>query len=668
MSSRVDPFHLVAAAEPVPSDERITHSPGWQAWVRNTAALTLILLSAALVYRHFWNDASALWYSTAHDRNGHYRRCQKVAFAIRQGNLGDLVKEIHAATVWPPGHPLVTGPVLAVLGIDYRLAVLSSLLAWAATCWFAFALARRLVPRYKDLAGGVALLLTLASPAHRAFAVDIMIESLGAALTLGTLYFYVAARQEGSRWHCRCFALLWLALFLTKYNYWVLLSAGLLLSALWEFRAVLACAVRAHWAPRAAPPWLLAQLRQPLTYMLIPAFALALQVQFVGPVDLTLGGKHIMISTINFPAHLCWILLMLRILPWWWRSGRHVVARLPPLPREAIRWQGYPLAVWFLWPSRLGMFLWSVTYTQHGRAGDYSPWTGSFHYYWGALTQEYHANLVSLVLVLALVALAFLAWRRRQTGSGAVLTFLAVAALLTNYHSANRSRFLHSWMAVGWVAAGVGAALLFERLGLLWLRVKSAFSTPAPVGGAGPAWRRRLGVALPCGALAALACLQGAALVGPGQAEEGGPSRTLPSVLPIADLLRPHLAQAHHPVLASNSDFERVFDWRTGEEQGPKPRLPVVPRDALSCESREGLEAWLQQNSCDEILLIDCSGAFQYLCSAPFDLAAMRTLLASSGTFVLTHDWDFPVAGHIRAQVWRRTEPRRLPDSLGPLY
>ena len=35
--------------------------------------------------------------------------------------------------------------------------------------------------------------------------------------------------------------------------------------------------------------------------------------------------------------------------------------------------------------------------------------------------------------------------------------FLAVAALLTNYHLANRSRFLHSWVAVAWVLAGVGA-------------------------------------------------------------------------------------------------------------------------------------------------------------------------------------------------------------------
>src|SRR5262245_46580192 len=227
--------------------QRLT-PPGW---ARNLLVLSLILLSAALLYVRFRHDAPALWYSVVHDRNGHCSRSEHVAFALRQGSLPNLIKEVHAATVWPPLHPLLTGLVLAVGGIDYRVAVLSSLAAWAATCWFAFALARRLVPRLQDLAGGVALLLTLASPAHRAYGTDIMLESLGAALTLATLYFYVTARQEGLVWRGRCCALLFLALYLTKYNYWMLLAAGLLLSALWEYRARLSPALLAglRWRP-----------------------------------------------------------------------------------------------------------------------------------------------------------------------------------------------------------------------------------------------------------------------------------------------------------------------------------------------------------------------------------------------------------------------------------
>ena len=65
--------------------------------------------------------------------------------------------------------------------------------------------------------------------------------------------------------------------------------------------------------------------------------------------------------------------------------------------RNSQQWLGYPLAIWFLWPQRLGVFLWYVTYSQHGRSAAYSPWTGSFGYYWQCLAHDYHANLTSLV-------------------------------------------------------------------------------------------------------------------------------------------------------------------------------------------------------------------------------------------------------------------------------
>src|SRR5262249_2010681 len=160
------------------------------------------------------------------------------------------------------------------------------------------------------------------------YGTDIMLESLGAALTLATLYFYVTARQEDSVWRSRSCALLFLGLYLTKYNYWMLLAAGLLLSALWEYRALLGPALLA--ASRFRPlSFLAAQLHHPLTYLLLPAFGLAVWVRGVRPVSVVLAGKPLQIRTFDIPAQLCYTLLLLRVMPWWWRSGRHAIARLP---------------------------------------------------------------------------------------------------------------------------------------------------------------------------------------------------------------------------------------------------------------------------------------------------------------------------------------------------
>ena len=137
---------------------------GEMPWALRLAVVIVILGSAAALYAQFLPVARFLWYSAEHDRSGHYARSFNVAVALRHASIGGLIREIHEATVWPPLHPLVTGAVLALTGLDYRFAVLSSLGCWAVTCWFVFALATRLVPRYRWFAGCVALLLRACQP------------------------------------------------------------------------------------------------------------------------------------------------------------------------------------------------------------------------------------------------------------------------------------------------------------------------------------------------------------------------------------------------------------------------------------------------------------------------------------------------------------------------
>ncbi len=602
--------------------------PPRRPWLLSAAVAALILLSAALLYWQFLPTASALWYTCGHDRNGHYLRGQRMAFAMRHGDVGGVIAEVHSATIWPPLHPLLTGPFLAVGGIDYRVAVLPNVAAWAVACWFVFVLAGRLVPTRKELAGCVALVLALASPAYRAFATDIMLESFGAALTLGALYFYVSARQDGSVWRGRCFALFGLALFLTKYNYWTLLVGGLLLGTLCEFHGYFRAALRGRLDPARWLRWLETQLRHPLTYPLLAAVGLTLYIQFTGPLTVGWAGRTLTIGHIDTPVEVAYVLLLLRLWPWWRRDGGAVLDRLPPLAQQLVRWHGYPLTVWFLWPRRLGVFLWYVTATGHGRAAGRTPWLGSLPYYWECLTQDYHANLASVVIVLALVALAVAFRRRWTTGALSVFVFLAVAALLTNYHPANRSRFLHSWLAVAWVGAGAGAALTAERL-----RTASRLAGPA----------------LTAATVAVLAAVQGGALIGPGHTEEGGPRPGSLSLLPLADEMRADLERAHRPAVACNEPFDQLLDWRLGESHGAGTRLPVPPAELLTAPGADRLDDWLRQHSCDLLVVMDQPGSPLV---PGFDAALLRARLAASGDFVLAREWPAPDKDGVSAQLW----------------
>jgi hypothetical protein len=302
-----------------------------------------------------------------------------------------------------------------------------------------------------------------------------------------------------------------------------------------------------------------------------------------------------------------------------------------------VHWHVYPVCLWFLWPRRLGLFIWYVTCTQIGRAAPSDPWTGNLAYYWQCLTHDYHTSLASLVVVVALVALAVLLRRRREPASLAVVIFVAVAALLTNYHSANRSRFLHSWWAVTWVVAGVGAAGCLE-----WL-VDHSLSRLA----------RRMVPAAVCAALVGVACLQGAALVAPGHSEEGGVKPAQPNLLSLTDSVLPELADARHPAVISDPPFHLLLDWRRGERQRHRKGFLTPPRALLTAPAPGQLDVWLEQSSCDVVLLIDAPCSPDAMPAPAVATGQVRNLLASSGKFVLASQRHFPALGNVTVEVWR---------------
>ena len=278
----------------------------------------------------------------------------------------------------PPLHPLIVGIVLAVGGLDYRWAVLPSLAGWVGTALFGFLAARRAAGSDGTWAGLVAALFILGSPAHRAFATDIMLESLGACLTLLVLYLYLVVRQEPSVAAGRWFALALTALFFGKYNYWLLT---------WVPLAVVALVSHGRgWWPRLEETarniswrhWAAAQFRYPLNYPLAILLVLLAAILLGDWRSVEIAGHRISLERPHNLIHLVYVVLFLQLWPWWRRGGRAWVGRLAPVPRQVVYWHVWPVLLWFLWPQRLGYFLWYLGPRGEGAfpRHDLGGWTG----------------------------------------------------------------------------------------------------------------------------------------------------------------------------------------------------------------------------------------------------------------------------------------------------
>src|SRR5688500_11028038 len=115
-----------------------------------------------------------------------------MALDLREGKLLQLLHHFDVGSrMWGPLHPTLMAPVLALGGIDYRLGVIPSLTGWIGAALFGFLAARRAAPNGGNVAGFIAALFILASPAHGAYATDTMLESLGGCLTLAVIYCYL---------------------------------------------------------------------------------------------------------------------------------------------------------------------------------------------------------------------------------------------------------------------------------------------------------------------------------------------------------------------------------------------------------------------------------------------------------------------------------------------
>src|SRR5262249_18036689 len=201
-----------------------TRAPNLQATDRSVSRSALVLAAALVVAalrgQAFLLDPRSGWTQLVHDRNGHYEFAQHLALSIRTVNPIETVRVLLLSKVWPPLHGICAAALLVVTGPDYRVAILPSLIAWVVLVVAAFHLTRELAPpTARTAAGLLAAAFVVSSPAYGHYSVDVMLESLGAALTAACVWMYVRARANPTPARWRALAIALLLLFLAKYNY-----------------------------------------------------------------------------------------------------------------------------------------------------------------------------------------------------------------------------------------------------------------------------------------------------------------------------------------------------------------------------------------------------------------------------------------------------------------
>lgn len=550
------------------------------------AVLVVAGLAALAAYSQYVSHERQLWTRATHDRNAHYEAGLSMALHLRQGDVREFFNDLDRARVWGPVHGLTVAGLEFMGGPDERLAVLPSLGGWMATAALACLLVRRIAGAAGGLGALVPAVLILGSPAHHAFATDVMLESMGAALSLLVLYCYLRAVQDGGRWGIPLLGLSLTVLFLYKYNYWLLTVLAIIGQELtagfagysWQCRNIVATA---PWRRRLA-----SEVRRPATLLIIVLLAVWVTIHVTGGTDIAIFGQHM---SVRPPGHnlitAVYVLLFVRVAQVW-RRQRETIERLFTVRQmQFVRWHLLPVAVWFLWPKRLGYFLWFVGPTNGSNSE--SGFFGGASTYLQWVVRDYHVGWWACAAAVVLAGYAIAVGRRWRRGGLVLLWFVVLSAVLTCEHSNRKSRFVHSWIAAGWVIAGVGLAQAVEG------RRRR---------GAVRAARYAAGVA----AFSALAVLHAPSVLHAAAAPDGGPKPDRPSTLDWAESYLPDLEGAAEPMFFSNQNVKHLLWWtyRSRFPERPRPEFELNAYGGSPEQNAACFEKWLQQTSCDAIVYI----------------------------------------------------------------
>ena len=414
-------------------------------------ALTFHLLSAFLM------APRGLWIGLWHDRAGHYDYGLRMAVALENGDVIRFLSHLEKGKVWPPLHGMLVALTQLFTGNDWRAAILPSLLGWLVTLVAVYYTSCKVAAqtRLGWFAGVVAFTFAALSPAGREYATDIMLESLGAALSILVLCAYASATQDpnsAARW--RTVSLLLTLLFFEKYNYWAIVALALVAA---NSRTLL-WSLQDRTRPFRSREWLKQQLRNALNWLLVGTLALVACIYLRGHATLQLFGQNISFYPPRNLLTIAYWILFARVAVEI-RRGHHRPLSIPA--STFWNWHVLPVSISFLFPQRLSAFIWHLSPANSISVNNeihQVPW------YLQAFVSNYHADAFFAVLCAVLVCVAIIKYRALNQAARAVLLCAMIGAVLTAVHPNHQARYLHSWMPAVWTSAGTGAAMLCSLL------------------------------------------------------------------------------------------------------------------------------------------------------------------------------------------------------------
>ncbi|NVN88562.1 MAG: glycosyltransferase family 39 protein [Rhodopseudomonas sp.] len=428
-------------------------------------AVAAAVVIAGILFANYYSAPDLLWRNFHHDRNSHFSFGLDLALALRQFDPVWFFSELDKAKVWPPVHGLVLSAVLAVGGIDYRLAILPSLIGWVMTIALVWLVARRLFSeRITGLfAAAIAAVLTAASPAFRLISADVMLEGLGAGLSALALWAYLRAfAQPDDRARWRLLAIVLTVLFFHKGNYWGLMVAALAVSFASEHARRTFDLIRTTLAKIKITASIRRAVRDPLLLLFALLVAVVGYLYWRGPTALMLFGRPVSfyppenLTTAAYAVLFVWSALL-------WRRHRAAIDEaLGCAGRALLYWHVMPIAISFLLPRRLSRFLWFVGPANNPNGPLDLP--QAIRFYWDAFADGFHVAPWVAILAVALAAIGATRIRTLTPGARAVFILAALAFAGVVIHPQHQGRFLSSWVFAVWICAGAGAGVVLSGL------------------------------------------------------------------------------------------------------------------------------------------------------------------------------------------------------------
>lgn len=336
------------------TDRSAVTSPHQPWWPRLRPAILLIVTTTIMAYvidvvsQHTVNVVQARRLLPRWDLATHLGYGWLDYHLLATGRIPALLWDLWLQGYWPPMLSIYQVPFYLALGGGKTSGLWSALVAFIFTGVTGTALLERQWKNGGALPAGLFIALLISSPYLLAYASVPMTEVLGALTQLLVLLTWLRYRQHPGAGRARLFAVSLTILFFTKYNYFFLLAAPLVLHEWLERTAGfdagrrLTGLWRSTWHILATPTGLFVSLY--LVALLI--------VMRTGGFDLHLLGRRISVHTIGNTGHVVLYLLLWRL---WFlhRRGRIDWARLTsadPRIRPLLRWFALPVAIWFASP------------------------------------------------------------------------------------------------------------------------------------------------------------------------------------------------------------------------------------------------------------------------------------------------------------------------------